>query len=235
MRRWGILLAGLLILGSCAKETIAPSPESSARLKSVTPSLSTLVLPVGGSASLPFTVKDAGFSFNHTVSSPLCQVRLLLPDGTEPVFFALQGIAKGDDPGSYVATIADRNLDREYVEEVTLNIIQRNAETGTESYVASVPFRVQSEGADTEGVILKTGLPVVYVNTEKGQGVYSKEEYVPAQFRIKGTDQYEGLRRGEGGSDRADPGPGQHHVVLAQETLSDPAGREATRFRDAQA
>ena len=186
---WAALLA--LVLVSCSKDQIETEPE--ARLKSITVSATTLILPVEGNAELPFTVRDPGFAFNHSVSSPDCQIKLARMDGTEPSFYHLSGVVKGSEFGSYTAIIQDDNLDATYIEDVVLTIVQVNPETGNRSYISSASFTVRSEGADTGGVIIRTGLPVVYVNTEGGAGIWSKEDYVKASLMIKGNAQYDGL------------------------------------------
>ena len=190
------LAAALLALASCSKDQIETDDPSSpsARLKSISITETTLVLPVEGNAELHFAVRDAGFVFNYSVASPDCQVRIVRADGSAPEFYHLLGVVPGEEQGSYTAIIQDDNLNAEYIEEATLTIVLQNAETGNESYVNSPVISIRSEGADTGGVVIRTGLPVVYVNTENGQGIWSKEEYVTATLFIKGNNQYEGLQ-----------------------------------------
>ena len=136
-----------------------------------------------GSAILPFKVEDKEAVFQ--------EVKLLLDGGREPEEFFLQEIARGTERGTYQAVIQDAGLGKNYERDVHLAILQRNPSTGNEYYVPSSTFRVFSE-ANPPGTVY-TGLPVVYVDTEGGQGIYSKEDYVKASLKIQGTEQYDGL------------------------------------------
>ena len=140
------------------------------------------ILP-GESAILPFSVEDKEAS--------LREVKLLLDGGKEPREFFIKEIVSGPAAGAYEAVIADAGLGGNYDLNVHLAVPQRNAATGNEYYVQSSAFRVFSE-ADPPGTV-KTGLPVVYVDTQGGKGIYSKEEYVKASLKIRGTEQFEGL------------------------------------------
>ena len=145
--------------------------------------VSSLEILPGESAILPFSVEDKEAS--------LREVKLLLDGGKEPREFFIKEIVSGPAAGSYEAVIADAGLGGNYDLNVHLAIPQRNEATGNEYYVQSSAFRVFSE-ADPPGTV-KTGLPVVYVDTQGGKGVYSKEEYVKASLKIRGTEQFEGL------------------------------------------
>ena len=145
--------------------------------------VSSLEILPGESAILPFSVEDKEAS--------LREVKLLLDGGKEPREFFIKEIVSGPAAGSYEAVIADAGLGGNYDLNVHLAVPQRNAATGNEYYVQSSAFRVFSE-ADPPGTV-KTGLPVVYVDTQGGKGVYSKEEYVKASLKIRGTEQFEGL------------------------------------------
>ena len=191
MKRWIGFAALLALVLACSKDQIETEPE--ARLKSITVSATTLILPVEGNVELPFTVRDPGFVFNYSVSSPDCQISLVGPDGKAPKYFHLSGVIKGEEPGHYTAIIQDDNIDATYIEDALLTLALVNPETGNRSYINSTTFSVRSEGADTGGVIIRTGLPVVYVNTENGAGIWSKEEYVKASLMIKGNSKYDGL------------------------------------------
>ena len=145
--------------------------------------VSSLEILPGESAILPFSVEDKEAS--------LREVKLLLDGGKEPREFFIKEIVSGPAAGSYEAVIADAGLGGNYDLNVHLAVPQRNAATGNEYYVQSSAFRVFSE-ADPPGTV-KTGLPVVYVDTQGGKGIYSKEEYVKASLKIRGTEQFEGL------------------------------------------
>ena len=183
-----LTLAGLL-LASCGEEKIEEQVVPRLRLVSVDET--SIVLPENGSEELVFQVKDPDYPLNYQIGSTFCQVRLQLRNGDVPAHFRLSGVVKGETPGQYKAIIADTGVSWDYVEEACILLVNRG-ESGTESYLASGFFEVRSEGAGY-GLLVKTGLPTVYVDTEGGQGIYSKEEYVNASLKIRGTDKYEGL------------------------------------------
>ena len=141
------------------------------------------ILP-GGNAVLAFTVEDKEASF--------LEVKLLLDGGREQEEFSLLEIVRGVERGSYQAVIQDAGLGQNYDrDDVHIAILQRSPSTGNDYYVQSSAFRVFSE-AYPPGTV-HTGLPVVYVDTQGGQGIYSKEEYVKASLKIRGAGQYDGL------------------------------------------
>ena len=144
---------------------------------------SSLEIPPGGSAVLPFTVEDKDASF--------LEVKLLLDGGSEPEEFFLQEISRGAEKGAYQAVLQDAGLGKNYDRKVHLAILQKSSSTGNEYYVPSSTFQVYSE-AFPPGTV-ETGLPIVYVDTEGGKGIYSKEEYVKASLMIRGTEKYDSL------------------------------------------
>ena len=183
-----LAMAGLL-LASCKEEE--PIEERVARLRMVSVEETSIVLPEKGSVELVFRIKDADYPLNYQLGSTFSQVRLQLRSGETPVYFHLSNVIKGETEGAYKAVITDAGIESDYVEEACIILVNRS-DAGTESYLASGMFEVRSEGAGL-GPQVKTGLPTVYVDTEGGAGIYSKEDYVNASLRIRGTDQYAGL------------------------------------------
>ena len=181
------MLMGLL-LASCGEDKIE---EQVARLRMVSVEETTVVVPQKGSVELAFQVRDPDFPLNYQVGSTLCQVRIQLRDGSSPVHFRLSEIVKGEALGQYKAILTDAGLYADYVEDACLLLVNRG-EDGTESYLNSGWFEVRSEGAGY-GVLIKTGLPTVYVDTEGGKPVNSKDVFVKASVKIRGNDRYEGL------------------------------------------
>ena len=175
-----MLWAALVCVACSEKEEPAGN---SPVVRTIRVEASSLEILPGESAVLPFTVEDK--------EAPLQEVKLLLDGGKEPREFFIKEIFSGSAAGSYEAVIADAGLGGNYDLNVHLAVPQRNASTGNEYYVQSSAFRVFSE-ADPPGTV-KTGLPVVYVDTQGGKGIYSKEEYVKASLKIRGTEQFEGL------------------------------------------
>ena len=175
------ILSAILACAACSKKEEPAAIEPVVRTVSV--ESSALEIPPGESAILPFKVEDKEAVFQ--------EVKLLLDGGREPEEFFLQEIARGTERGTYQAVIQDAGLGKNYERNVHLAILQRNPSTGNEYYVPSSTFRVFSQ-ANPPGTV-DTGLPVVYVDTEGGQGIYSKEDYVKASLKIQGTEQYDGL------------------------------------------
>ena len=181
------MMTGLL-LASCGEDRIE---EQVSRLRMVSVDETVLVLPEKGSVELAFRVRDPDYPLNYQVGSTLCQVRLQLRDGSSPVHFRLSDIVKGETPGQYKAILTDTGLYADYVEDACLLLVNRGAD-GTESYLNSGFFEVRSEAAGY-GVLVKTGLPTVYVDTEGGKEVTSKTQFVKATVKIRGNEQYDGL------------------------------------------
>lgn len=174
---WLSLFALLAFMACGRKEVVPELPE--ARLRSVSLSAETIVLNSGQTIELPFTVKDASFAFTTD------QVRLIGNGGAVPEEVVLKSLAQGDGEGRYIATLADAGTGRIYDLSLRLAVF-----TGPDSFVASPYFTVKAYAPEPWQA---TGLPVVYVDTEGGQGVYSKEEYVPAALHIDGTPEHEGI------------------------------------------
>ena len=177
---YAILWAALVVSACSGKEEPA---DKSPVVRTVRVEASSLEIPPGGNVALPFVVEDKEASFQ--------EVKLLQDGGREPDEFSLREIVRGAEKGVYQAVIQDAGKGKNYDLNVRLAIIQRNASTGNEYVVQSSAFRVFSE-ADPPGTV-KTGLPVVYVDTQGSRPITSKEEYVKATLKIKGTEQLEGL------------------------------------------
>ena len=177
---YAILWAALAVAACSGKDEPA---DKSPVVRTVRVEASSLEIPPGGNVTLPFVVEDKEASFQ--------EVKLLQDGGREPDEFSLREIVRGAERGVYQAVIQDAGKGKNYDLNVRLAIIQRNASTGNEYVVQSSAFRVFSE-ADPPGTV-KTGLPVVYVDTQGSRPITSKEEYVKATLKIKGTEQLEGL------------------------------------------
>ena len=185
--RLTILFTLFLGLAACTKQEIGPGEpqRTEVRLQSITVSQSSLVLPAGGSAELSFSVKDPAYVLSS----------LALQDGSgeAPAAFSLERFRRAEKEGEYVAVLKDNGVEEVYSTQVCLVVPLKNAQTGQVSYVSSLFFTVNSEQQHVR-VPVNTGLPVVYVETEGGKGVYSKTEFVPASLYIKGTEEYETLQ-----------------------------------------
>ena len=68
-----------------------------------------------------------------------------------------------------------------------------DTEAGTDAHMSMAELRVQRVAADDENIKYPTEdnkLPVVYINTENGVKITSKEDYVNATMTIQGNDTY---------------------------------------------
>ena len=187
-----VIVACVLLAASCAHDNIEKVITPVARLRSVALEASTIVLPPEGADEMPFRVRDAEFEFNYDVSSPDCQVRLRCTDGSAPKLFRLLNVIKVDDTGLYKAVVADNGIDPDYVERVCVTLVLRGA-GGVESYVPTDFFEVRSEAAGY-GLLIKTGLPVIYLETDGGKKINSKTTFVQGSMRIKGYGGYDSQR-----------------------------------------
>ena len=182
------IFAIMITVLSCSGEEIGQDNTSvvaEPKLKAITVNDAVIVLETGGSAEVNFNVTDADYQFSELLVQKA--------DGSLPEFFEVSQFKKKDNNGNYTLTLTDKGIGEEYDESVSLAIVKTNAATGNKSYVSSNTFRVRSDGPETGGVIINTGLPTVYVNTQNGVGIYSKTEYVPASMSIKGTKNLPGL------------------------------------------
>ena len=180
MRLCTVLGTAFLLLACSEKEEepVVTAP----RIRSVSVAKTSLELPSGGSAVLPFSVEDK--------DAAIGEVKLLLSGGQEPVDFHIKEVTAGPELGSYLAVVEDAGLGSEYDLEVHLAVFQQDEKNGREYYVPSVTIRIKSEYIPPE---LRTGLPVVYVDTEGGKPVVSKDDYLSAELSILGTDKFNGL------------------------------------------
>ena len=185
MRSVAILVVAAFAACCKGDETIVEE----AVFKTITPVETELVIKQGGSVDLNFSVDDPGFVFDYNVNSSGFQV-VLRANGDTPEYYSITGIAKGAEKGEYVATITDLGIENDYNDEVQIGL-KFEAGTSKEYCIYSRSFTLKTEG--TEGLIVKTGLPIIYINTENSKEITSKEDYLNATFRINGRGVAEGL------------------------------------------
>ncbi len=174
--RTGIFLTLALTLFSCGKEVVQEIEEV-AVLRSVEMIFpEEVVLPRKEAVEISFRVTDIGFSF----STP-GDVVLYLASGQPATDFTLESIRATDDPGTYSAVIRDNGSGKDYNSEVRLGI---RSVKGKDAFVFSQPFTVRSKESGLHGVTLHTGLPVIYLDTEEGKPIVSKEDYLSASLTL---------------------------------------------------
>lgn len=193
MKSKGLISILLLALacGCSQRKEILPEAETPV-LRTITVSAYSLVIPEGESAQMEFTVNDAAFSFNYTVGSAGCQVKLLLSGGRDPADFYLKEVTPTDTQGTYLAIIADADTDSRYDTRASIAIVLRDADTGVETIVQSAGINI-SVLYDPLSKVKQTGLPVLYMNTESGHGITSKTQFVNGDVTIVGTETLPGL------------------------------------------
>ena len=180
MRLWAVLGTAFLLF-ACSEtkeEPVVVTPV----LRSVVVAENSLVIPSGGSVVLPFSVEDKDVV--------LGAVKLMMSGGQEPQVIRIKEVTAGAEAGTYEAVIEDTGQGTEYDLEVHLSVYQRDASNGREFFVPSRNIRIQSEYIPPEQ---RTGLPVIYVDTEGGKPIVSKEDYLNATLSILGTDKLDGL------------------------------------------
>ena len=185
------LVAALFVAAACRGDKIEPEPEKKDRLVSVSVSETTVVMPEEGSVEISFKVEDPGYVFNYAAGTPGCQVRLSGKDGKAPSEFEISRITPGTEAGAYTAVLKETGVETDYIREVRL-LVENSNYLSANTFVPSNYFTVRSEAAGY-GVLVKTGLPTVYVNTLNGKSVTSKTTFLPGTLQIKGEGGYEGL------------------------------------------
>ena len=175
LRRLFAVLALALSFSACQKEEEKKTVVLTPQLRSVQVQSASVEIPADGKVELTFTVDDRKFTFN-----PASDV-ILSP---QPEAFTLTGV-RSTGEGQYVATLSDSGKGEEYEHSVRLGIREK---TGVESFVFSSSVTVRLKRLSPGFLIPETGLATVYVDTENGARIVSKEEYVPAALTVKLTD-----------------------------------------------
>lgn len=155
------MLGALLLSVSCVE-----TPK--AELRSVTVDRDTLMLPVGGTAEFLFTVNEADYAFDigKDVVLYLAKGQFLASQD-----FFLSRVEKDTVPGRYRAFVTDTGKSDDYVSEVCLGIKLPEG-----NFKLSPTFLCIGEFAGPLGRARKTGLPLLYVDTENGAKIVSKED-----------------------------------------------------------
>ncbi|MCR5710434.1 MAG: CotH kinase family protein [Bacteroidales bacterium] len=148
-----------------------------AELRSVQVDLDTLVIPSGGTVEFLFTVDNPEYEFDLQKDVILC-----LSHGqflASQDFFLLD-VVKEPEPGLYRAVVVDTGRSDDYVSEVYLGVKLPEGH-----YRLSLPFLCIGEFAGPMGRARKTGLPLLFVNTQDAARVTSKEDYVKASVWLE--------------------------------------------------
>ena len=164
-----VWLSVLLLSVSCIE-----SPK--AELRSVVVEQDLIVLPVNGCDTLYFSVEEpeVAFDLEKDVVLYLAKGQALLSSD-----FALTRVERTETPGRYCAIVSDLGLRDDYESAVRLGV---RVSSGT--LILSVPFLCRGEYAGPLGPVRKTGLPVLYLDTEGGAAIRSKTDYVNATLTV---------------------------------------------------
>ena len=146
-------------------------------LRSVVTDVTNVKIPVGGSVEVAFRVDEADYGFDLEKD-----VTLFIGKGPFPATndFFLERVEKDTEPGYYRAVIKDRGVSDDYYEEVSLGVRKPDGKMQL-----SALFYVQGEFGGPLGPVKKTGLPILYVDTQYGAAITSKEVYVKATLTLE--------------------------------------------------
>ncbi len=185
MKRFLTYVTALVLAFACTKapeliipqEEDGPSTPEGPKLSAIYVMDSSISLESGGHATLHFRVEAPDCQFSELL--------LMGTDGKTPELFHLVSFEKSTESGHYVADIVNDSSDS-YIRTAKLRVM-----TGEESYIDSQNFVVKGKGP-RPGMV-HTGLPVVFVDTQGGAAITSKEQYVSAKFSICGATAVESI------------------------------------------
>jgi len=152
-----------------------------AELRSVSVDRDTLLVPVSGIADFYFTVNDPGYDFDldNDVVLYLAKGQFLASQ-----YFFLSRVERDTLPGRYRAFVTDRGVRDDYNEEVCIGVRLPDG-----VMKLSPIFRCVGEFGGPDGPARKTGLPILYLNTQYGAKILSKEDYVKATVTLHDGDE----------------------------------------------
>ena len=162
----------ILLTASCFER----KPDST--LRSVTVEADRLVLPVRGSAEIFFTVSDADYPFDPDKDVVLYLAKGLFLESSD---FELTKVERDTVPGRYRAVITDKGVTDDYEKEVCLGVVERPSGVAR----LSAPFICAGEFSGPMGPVLKTGLPILYLDTQYGAAIVSKTDYVKGALTLQ--------------------------------------------------
>jgi len=163
----------LLLSASCVEQPKAV-------LRSVSVEQDEIVLPVGGSDTLYFSVQETDYAFDLENDVVLYLAKGLFLVSTD---FMLTRVEKDEVPGRYRAIITDLGQRDDYEAEVRLGIRRSAYEAEL-----SASFICKCEFAGPMGLVRKSGLPIFYLDTQYGAKILSKENYVKATVTLHDGD-----------------------------------------------
>ena len=164
-----VWLGVVLLSASCVEEP-------KAELRSITVDGDSFVIPVLGSTTFFFSVDDPDYAFDPDNDVVLYLTKGLFLESKE---FRLTRVERDTEPGRYRAVITDMGVTDDYDTEVSLGIRLSSWEVKL-----SAPFRCLGEFAGPEGALRKTGLPILFLETEGHAAIRSKTDYVKAVLTL---------------------------------------------------
>ena len=148
-----------------------------AELRSVSAERDTLVLPVKGTAEFYFMVNEPDYAFDldKDVVLYLAKGQFLASQD-----FYLSHVERDTVPGRYRAVVTDTGKDDAYISEVCVGVRMPEGH-----FKLSNNFLCIGEFGSPMGRARKTGLPILYLDTQYGAKIVSKEDYVKASVSLE--------------------------------------------------
>lgn len=179
--RLSMILLLLLAAFSCKKEDVIiepdPVPEPVPQLRSVKVHSESVIVEERNTAEFTFSVEDSDFSFDLSKDVVLYNTSLVTPEE-----YSIIEVRRGASPGEYVAVLKDNGLGNLHSIYVRVAVKQDPVKN---TYVISNTFRIEGKETETHGIVLDTGLPVVFIDTENRARIVSKINYLSASLMIR--------------------------------------------------
>ena len=166
-----IVWAGVLLLSASCIE------RPKAELRSVRVDCETLILPVRGSSEFLFTVDESDYAFDIEKDAVLYLAKGQFLASQD---FRLERVERDTVPGRYRAVVTDTGKSDDYNSEVCLGVRMPEGH-----FMLSNNFFCVGEFGTPMGRVRKTGLPILYLDTQYGAKIVSKTDYVKASVSLE--------------------------------------------------
>ena len=163
---WGVLAA--LALLACEKEPEVPQPV----LRSVQVQAPVVDISKNETVEVLFSVEDKDFTFD------LVRDVVLYPLSNAFIMTHVRSYGEGQ----YAALVTDNGVVEEYETTVRLGIREQG-----DAFVFSSDFTIRLLKPEPPKAVPETGLSAIYINTENGVAITSKEDYVAATLSIESS------------------------------------------------
>ena len=168
------LLLFCILLAACGRDSITETPDA---LCSIGLLASSAELSPGGSTDILFTLSNAPEAF---------EASLRLSDGSAPQYFSLAGVSPTGVDGTYAAAVSDNCLAAAYSNEVCV-VVSDGSGAGRQAASDYICVNCGQGGFPSS---VRTGLPVIHIDTQGHKPIESKGVELPATVRIQGDGAY---------------------------------------------